>query len=89
MSVLMSILKERVHVYPHLPYIYAIYRLLDHNRRTGVHQVAQLTLVIFALGIILNAFRRCSRIDVMFDTYRDISIKSGERKEKRCFFPFI
>ena len=31
---------------------------------------------------LVNVFRRCKRVDVVFDTYRDISIKSGERERR-------
>ena len=89
-SVLMSVLEETVTVLPQLPSDSAIPTALMVD---GIAFIQKLRfggavnfgdLCVWYYRQLVNAFRRnrCSRIDVVFDTYRKVSIKSGE-KERR------
>ena len=87
-SVLMSILEERVHVYPQLPSEGDVptavmidgMAFIQKLRSGGAVNFGDLCMWYYRQ--LVNAFRRCTRIDVVFDTYRDISIKSGERERR-------
>ena len=89
-SVLMSVLEETVTVLPQLPSDSAIPTVLmvdgmafiQKLRSGGAVNVGD--LCVWYYRQLVNAFRRnrCSRIDVVFDTYRKVSIKSGERERR-------
>ena len=83
-SVLMSVLEETVTVLPHLPSDSAIpialmvdgLAFIQKLRSGGAVNFGDLCVCYYRQ--LVNAFRRnrCSRIDVVFDTYRKVSIKS-------------
>ena len=89
-SVLMSILEERVHVYLQLlvpsegdvPRAVMIdgMAFIQKLRSGGAVNFGDLCMWYYRQ--LVSAFRRCKRVDVVFDTYRDISIKSSERERR-------
>ena len=89
-SVLMSILEERVHVYLQLlvpsegdvPRAVMIdgMAFIQKLRSGGAVNFGDLCMVYYHQ--LVDAFRRCKRVEVVFGTYRDISIKSGERESR-------
>ena len=89
-SVLMSILEETVHVYLQLlvpsegdvPRAVMIDGMAFIQKLRSGGAVNFSDLCMWYYRQLVNAFRRCKRVDVVFDTYRDISIKSVERKRR-------
>ena len=77
-SVLMSILEKRVNVFPQLPSEGDVptavmidgMALIQKLRAGGATNFGDLCMWYYRK--LVNAFRRCSRIDVMFDTFRNI-----------------
>ena len=87
-SVLISIRAERVTVFPQLPPEGVVptavmidgMAFIQKLRYGGAVNFGNLCMWYYRH--LVNAFRRCSRIGDVFDTYRDISIKSGERERR-------
>ena len=89
-SVLMSVLEETVTVLPQLPSDSAIPIALMVDGMAFIQKLRSGGAVNFGdlcawyYRQLVNAFRRnrCSRIGVVLDTYRKVSIKSGERERR-------
>ena len=87
-SVLMSILDEIVNVFPQLPsggdvptgVMIDGMAFIQKFRSGGAVNFGDLSMWYYFQ--LVNAFRGYSRIGVVFDTYKDISIKSGERERR-------
>ena len=86
----MSVLEETVTVLPQLPSDSAIPTALMVDGMAFIQKLRSGgavnfgDLCIWYYRQLVNMFRRnrCSRIDVIFDTYRKVSIKSGERERR-------
>ena len=87
-SVLMSVLEEKVHASPQLPsdvdvptaFMVDGMAFIQKLRSWGALNFGDLCMWYYRQ--LVGAFRKCSRIDIVFDTYRDVSIKSGERERR-------